>query len=62
MNNAFENVLTACLEEQQDVIIYFCGAQLQGVVSRLDEYSVELRQGECRSVIRLASIDAVSKE
>ena len=62
MVNAIKDVLSASLIEQLCVTVYFRGTQLQGVVSRLDEASVELRQGDRRSVIRLASIDAVTKE
>ena len=57
---AVVDLLRASQAEQTPVVVYFRSGRLDGVVTRLDETTVELRGDRTRSVIRLSEIDAVT--
>lgn len=54
------DALRASLAEQTPVLVHLHGARIEGVVARLDETTVELRNGPARSIVRLSQIDAVT--
>ena len=58
---AIADALKASQAEQLPLTVHFKGASATGIVSRLDEGTVELRspQGRSRTVILLERIDAV---
>jgi len=56
------DLLRASLAEQTPVVVYFRSGRVDGVVSRLDDTTVELRKDRVRTVVRLSEIDAVSTE
>ncbi len=56
-----EEVLRAALQDQVPLTVFVAGAQLKGVVARLEGGIVDLREGAERTTVRIDRIDAVRR-
>lgn len=61
MPDAIREALHASQQDQVRVVLCVRGLQMAGVVARLEEECVELRDGAERVVVRLERIDAVRR-
>jgi sRNA-binding regulator protein Hfq len=62
MSDPVHEFLSASCNEQLPVTIYFNCHHLTGTVTAIGEDAVEVRQENRRSVIRMETISAVSRE
>lgn len=60
--DALEDVLRSALQDQVRVLLHVGGAELGGVVARVDRGVVELREGAERTSVRLERIDAIRRK